>query len=155
MRDILFRGKLRDADLWVEGNFYESSISGCYILQNQQRRTRDARTGRITIRDKVIPLDIDPVTVGQYIGLKDKTGRRIFEGDLVEVSSFEPPVMQIAFIEGAFCLADEAGEYVADIHYIHHAGVNQTEIIGNIHDNPGLLREIRGGQSDGAADREK
>ena len=83
--------------------------------------------------------EVDPETVCQYTGLTDKNCRKIFEGDIVKTPLFTPGVMAIGFIEGAFCLVNSKKEYVADIHYIHHAGVNQTAVIGNIFDNPELM----------------
>ena len=76
----------------------------------------------------------------QYTGLKDKNGKEIYEGDIVKLDSWEG-VQQIVFIEGAFCLADKHGLYVGDIHYINHADKNQVTIIGNIWENPELLKE--------------
>ena len=76
----------------------------------------------------------------QYTGLKDKNGKEIYEGDVVKLDSWEG-VQQIVFIEGAFCLADKHGLYVGDIHYINHADKNQATIIGNIRENPELLKE--------------
>ena len=139
MREILFCGKRLDNGEWVEG-YLEKRPSPIqmpgyggpwYILVPPQ--DPDDNGGFY---------NVDPETVGQYTGLDDKNGRKIFEGDLVKLDGWEPPAMQIAFIEGAFCLADadEVGEYCGDIHYIHHAGDNQTTVIGNIHDNPELLR---------------
>ena len=76
----------------------------------------------------------------QYTGLKDRDGKEIYEGDIVKLDSWEG-VQQIVFIEGAFCLADKHGWYVGDIHYINHADKNQATIIGNIWENPELLKE--------------
>jgi len=75
----------------------------------------------------------------QFTGLKDKNGKEIYEGDLIKLDSFMPPVMQICFIEGAFCIADRNGHYTADMHYVHHAGINQSEVIGNIYENKDLV----------------
>lgn len=136
MRDIIFRGKTR-----AKGNWYEGSYLFLHVPNRDWTGMPRGPAGDVhfIIDQEDMNEAVDPATVGQYTGLKDKTGRRIFEGDIVRVPSFEQPVMQIAFIEGAFCLADAAGEYAADIHYIHHAGDNQTEIIGNIYDNPELM----------------
>lgn len=75
----------------------------------------------------------------QYTGLKDKNGVEIYEGDIVSLDSWSPKEMQIFFIEGAFCLANKDGQYVGDIHYIHHAGIEQCSVIGNIYQNKELL----------------
>ena len=83
---------------------------------------------------------IDKNTVGQFIGLHDKNGKNIYEGDIVHLDSWSPYAMQVVFMEGAFCLADKDGNFLGDIHYIHHGGIEQCTIIGNIHDNPELLK---------------
>lgn len=78
----------------------------------------------------------------QFIGLVDKCGNEIYEGDIISMDSWEPKNCQVKFIEGAFCLAFLGGEYdgdfSGDIHYIHHADRAQATIIGNIYQNPEL-----------------
>jgi len=76
----------------------------------------------------------------QYTNLKDKHGKPIFEGDIVQLDSWAG-VQQICFIEGAFCLANKEGKYVGDIHYVHHAGINQCTILGNVFENPELINK--------------
>ena len=82
---------------------------------------------------------LDKFVLMQYTGLKDKKGKEIYEGDILKLESWVG-TQQVAFIEGAFCLADKDGNYVGDIHYIHHAGIMQSEIIGNIYENPELIK---------------
>lgn len=142
MREILFRGKRLDNGEWVEGNFYESGISGAYILQNVTRKTVDARTGEITMRDEPVPFEIDPATVCQYTGLKDKNGKRIFEGDIVHcLARMDEANCVVIFEEGEFRLVPERTykTYVTGGGY-HALRCFLKEVIGNIHDNPEMLK---------------
>lgn len=78
-------------------------------------------------------VDIDPETVGQYTGLKDKNGTKIFEGDIVLLKGDEEPY-QVAFDESCFQVYGNSICYVMDNFYDH-----DIEVIGNIYDNPELL----------------
>lgn len=144
-REHLYKAKrvnwreLPKEEWWVEGNLLISD-DDYYIIPD----FGVSCVGKLNnyVCDNLITLhafEVDKETVCEYTGLTDKNGNRIFEGDIMKIPSFEPDTMVIGFIEGTFCLANSKQEYVADIHYIHHAGVNQTEIIGNIFDNIELL----------------
>lgn len=142
MQEILFRGKRTDTGEWVYGAYV--------AMHHNDSRTHthhfiipDGSDLSYGVKVENILVPVDGETVCQYAGLPDKNGKEIFDNDIVNVPLFSPPYMRIAFIEGAFCLANKDGEYVADIHYIHHAGIECSEIIGNIFDNPELLgREV-------------
>ena len=144
MREMLFRGKRIDSGEWVEGNFYESQISGCYILENKLLATVGGRHSRATIRDKLIPYEVDPITVGQYTGLKDKNGKRIFEGDIVKAQDdliFSPfcdgLVGKVVYIETAFFI--EPKDPAKSEYLFNECAV--YEVLGNIHDNGELMED--------------
>lgn len=121
MREILFRGKRKDNGEWVEGFFVNLWM---VHYKRYDPLINDAHTGR--------SYDVDPETVGQFTGLTDKNGKKIFEGDLVKIVVQVPEVVE--YKDGGFFPFVIKGwecEFDAD----------QYEVVGNIHDNPELLEE--------------
>ena len=126
MREILFRGKRTDCDAWVEGDliqaFRGNQLSSCSIMPN----TPTAYYWKI-----------DPKTVGQYTGLTDKNGKKIFEGDIVEcVSGGEQAVISWLKYFACFGLSFDGWCCGFDD---YDFSPNDFKAIGNIHDNPELL----------------
>lgn len=143
-RTIKFRGKRYGDGDWVYGNLYQGTTDGkqySIILNDAgyHLAPQDDRNLAIAFAENEVNV-VFTQTVGQFTGLLDKNGTEIYEGDIVHLDSWKPNAMQIKFIEAAFCLADENGEYLGDIHYIQHAQVNQCTVLGNIHDNLELLK---------------
>lgn len=141
-REILFRGKRLDNGEWVEGGYW---------LNNTVTR----QTAHIIDYDGV-PHAVDPSTVGQYTGLNDENGKKIFEGDYLgdwgENENGEECICIMGVVtyrasEGRYVLADENGLYNDWTLEDESQPENWNHLIhcGNIHDNPELI----GGEGDG------
>ncbi len=130
MRQILFRGKRADTGEWVEGYYALRAI----LLG--------------TIEEEVYPVieqfngpvhEVVPGTVGQYTGLTDKKGTKIFEGDLVYAGASRTPLL-IEFTSYSWeCTNKNLGRF-----FLHRLEDNSAkyEVVGNIHDSPELLEDI-------------
>ena len=121
-REITFRGKRVDNDEWVYGYLVEVVN---YITDRKATFIIEQDTtyyyGEFTCA-----VDVKPETVGQFTGLCDKNGTKIFEGDIVYNGVFKA---QVEFINGRF-LPFGSDTFFAD----------ECEVIGNIYDNKELLK---------------
>lgn len=115
MRKILFRGK-DVKENWHIG-FLAKSGNGWYI----------SNSAGIPLAYEVIPS-----TVGQYTGLTDKNGKKIFEGDIVKYKNSSP--CKIAYIDSQFVMMWK--NFYRKFERVYD---DEIEVIGNIHDNPELL----------------
>jgi uncharacterized phage protein (TIGR01671 family) len=138
VREILFRGKRIDNGEWVEGYYFCS------------RNPHRENIHKIHPLDSDWSYEISPSTVGQYTGLTDKNGKKIFEGDILEVHDklpfFDGYNSEEICYNGKVMYIDDQGMYVCegneDGNTLCALNLDECEIIGNIHDNPELL-EVR------------
>lgn len=138
MRDIRFRGKRIDNGEWVYGSLLDDFGKKTWIV-NTIQDIKDAMSDNVWF-------EVDPSTVGQYTGLKDRNGRDIYEGDVVRLDDDDASTFSEVFYDGgALCVRSSDFTYEYDVIAIGWANENlrvDVEVIGNIHDNPELLEEI-------------
>lgn len=133
MREILFRGKTEMSKRWVVGDLLQFSIGDMCICENRNHFEKDK-------------YGVIPETVGEYTGLIDKNGKKIFEGDIVEGDkkyfTYTHPYGKVVYDGGQFVISFD--DVLEDIECLG-AWANDVEIIGNVHDNPELLTEESNG----------
>lgn len=121
MREILFRGKRICNNEWVEGGFH-SRFGKAYIIG-------------ISKTERIDGTEVIPETVGQYTGLTDKNGKKIFEGNIINIE-YPMTTIKCAVVEyvgSAFVGNTDCDTWDLDNYYA-------LEVIGNIHDNPEPLK---------------
>lgn len=137
MREILFRGKRLDNGEWIEG---------CFVEKKDPLLESDVRNAFILAQARgdsfVTWFPVDPATVGQFTGLLDKNGKRIFEGDVLRGEWFpdynipEQYTFVVKWHETGWAVEEKP--YPPEL-LLDEKHLDGCKIIGNIHDNKELL----------------
>ena len=131
MREILFRGKRTDNGEWVKG-YYCNCVKavGMETIPSIQQTDDNSLYFR----------EVIPETVGQFTGLTDKNGKKIFEGDIVKVKTeyVDETIYLVAYRDCGFKLIYRPSNGVVNL---TNNKSRNIEVIGNKWDNPELLGE--------------
>ena len=127
-REILFRGKVK--------------LPNSYRGYNLSHRNGDWVYGLMNSNGSIRGIFVDTNTIGQYTGLTDKNGTKIFENDILQVNYHGDEI-------GRVCIYYKFAMYLCDIIYgdvdfdtLGMLNANyQLEIIGNVYDNPELIEK--------------
>ena len=137
-REILFRGKRVDNGEWIEGYFLpgneRKSLHPCIFVYLPETQSFEC-------------FDIDIDTLGEYTGVKDKNGTRIFEGDIIKITGFHTTAIAAVKYGSTSEKSTHWGWYFDDndghTYFLASRAFCKDYnaiIIGNIHDNPELLK---------------
>ena len=140
MREILFRGKRVDNGEWIQGDIVQFPVHGVVRIVEQEPSYKDA--------------EVDSDTVGQYTGLTDKNGKKIFEGDILAAPDYTNLKYKVSFANANFCVKCPAQPYLFYLgsRCFDMFGNPEYEIVGNVYDSdkePFGNPEQLGGESDG------
>lgn len=126
IREVIFRGKRTDNGEWVEGSLL--GIDWC----DKPSTYSIAPNTPVSVFYSVIP-----ETVGQCTGLTDKNRTKIFEGDIVSLVKHDSLIYKVVYVPCRYELVNSKGVncFVLDIYKSEN-----IEVIGNIHDNPDILK---------------
>ena len=140
MREILFRGKRVDNGEWIEGYFLpgneRKSLHPCIFVYLPETQSFEC-------------FDIDIDTLGEYTGLTDKNGTRIFEGDILgyseqsELRYLNNVRFVVLYDNLNACFVVERyvnGNYKLQKRLATFNPSKHLEVIGNVYDNPELLK---------------
>ncbi len=121
-REIKFRGKRLDNGEWVCGSLVIDDYGNCQIIEFADHHEQWH--------------DVDPATVGQYTKLKDENGKEIYDGDILLSYGVKYKVVYTCAAMGIPINNLGRTEFLWSL----VTGYEPCEIIGNIHDNPELLK---------------
>jgi uncharacterized phage protein (TIGR01671 family) len=126
MREIEFRGKRKDDGRWIFGD----------LKQPMKSDFTSDETFYIAPFNVVVQFSVFTETIGQYTGLKDKKNVKIFEGDILKNDSDYIGYVQYLTQERGYVIVYEKSDSRIDGQY----ETISYEVIGNIYDNPNLLK---------------
>lgn len=128
-REILFRGLSNQGKGWLYGD----------LIRNKRGAIAIVPPHPLKVTHRYSCYEVIPDTIGQYTGLKDKDGNKIFEGDIVIIA--EKLKTKVVYYDGAFRMQSEFSPTptdTTDMGYMMREF--SVRVIGNVHDDPELIK---------------
>lgn len=139
MREIIFRGRRLDNGEWVYGSILV--IEDTYFIIEPVDFSYNNDTDATAFWFDSTEQEVDPATVGQYTGLKDKNGKDIYEGDKLLINGNATAV--VVWRNEGFDILDTCAwtpTSKGDIEGFVYMPTKTMKILSNIHNNPELLK---------------
>lgn len=142
MREILFRGKRCDNGEWVEGYYARKGVDKDTFKHFICVMTFNVNGNTYSSMFYLTDIEVIPETVGQYTGMTDKNGTKIFAGDIISTSSKLIGAVEWndTFAKYIVCYNQISGNWFDFEGEDCFSVALDCVIIGNIHDNPELLK---------------
>lgn len=142
MRQIKFRGKRIDNEDWVYGYYAVHHIS---LTEINRKSHQEMRVGTRIVHsifndekktESGYWKDVDPETIGQFTGLYDSDGKEIYDGDILSIQSIPDYAKEVVVFRNGCFNVRSCGFYES----MASIETSERSIIGNIHDNPELIK---------------
>ncbi len=160
MREIKFRGKRIDTGGWVFGGYHKHIVSTPCVIVPKGEKPKPAERCSLIIESGFSdwnmpkPLwghEVNPATVGQYTGMVDRNKKEVYEGDIVTILQTDEETFirkhEVKFLRGRWVYQKHCGGYeIVELgklfSFLPTECYNRgLEVVGNIYDNPELLKE--------------
>lgn len=150
MREILFRGKAINRENGIFRTNYKNGDWVYGLITRQYDKRFESLPAEMTNTDRIKGIEVDYKSIGEFTGLTDKNGKKIFEGDIVESCASENKEdwkrWQVIFYDGSYCFERNNPCKRKHKHEQNLLCEDKIElyglvVVGNIHDNPELLKE--------------
>lgn len=137
MREILFRGKRLDNGEWITGHLLKYEDGSARMVSSNTDIFCYEKDDSII---QTVAHRVDPKTVGQYTGFVDKNGRKIFEDDILSIYNSKAFLFSVAWNNNHYilkCTTNGVSDNILNV----IESPEDVKVVGNIYDNPELLKE--------------